>query len=98
LSRYEKAELEKKIEAAGFEIQTTLWMNALGIAGWFVNALMFKRQTIPVAQGDAFEHLVPVARLVYALPRGLSLMRLVDRFATAVLGGLSLICVARRPA
>jgi hypothetical protein len=82
--RYEKEELEQKIAQAGFGIETTMWMNAVGMAGWFFNARVLKRQTIPVGQIRSFERLVPTARFV-------------DDWATPLVGGLSLICVARKP-
>jgi SAM-dependent methyltransferase len=82
--RYEKEELEQKIARSGFDIETTMWMNALGMAGWFVNARILKRQTIPVGQIRSFERLVPTARVL-------------DDWATPLVGGLSLICVARKP-
>jgi SAM-dependent methyltransferase len=82
--RYEKDELQQKIAQAGFDIETTMWMNALGMAGWFFNARMLKRQTIPVGQIRSFERLVPAARMV-------------DDWATPLVGGLSLICIARKP-
>jgi glycosyltransferase involved in cell wall biosynthesis len=83
--RYEKIELQDKIVRAGFEIENTFWMNAVGMIGWFLNARVLKRQTIPIGQVDLFEHLVPIARFL-------------DSWATPAVGGLSLICVARRPA
>jgi SAM-dependent methyltransferase len=82
--RYEKVELQQKIQSAGFEIETLLWMNAFGMIGWFLNSRVLNRQTIPASQIDTFERLVPLARLV-------------DKWATPVVGGLSLICIARRP-
>jgi len=83
--RYERAELESRVREAGFEIETTLWMNAVGMLGWFVNARMLRRTTIPQGHVDAFEWMVPMARAV-------------DQWATGLFGGLSLICIARRPA
>jgi hypothetical protein len=77
-------ELQQKIQDAGFEIEATLWMNAVGMVGWFVNSRVLNRQTIPVGQIDAFERMVPIARFI-------------DKWATPLVGGLSLICVARRP-
>jgi hypothetical protein len=59
-------------------------VNATGIAGWFINARVLRRQTIPAGQVDVFERLVPIARAI-------------DGWATPVVGGLSLICIARRP-
>jgi len=83
--RYERAELESRVKEAGFEIETTVWMNAVGMLGWFLNARLLRRNSIPAGHVDAFEWIVPVARLI-------------DGWATRMVGGLSLICVARRPA
>ncbi len=82
--RYERTELEERVREAGFEIENTLWMNATGMFGWFLNARVLKRQTIPAGQVDVFERLVPIARRL-------------DAWATPIVGGLSLICIARRP-
>ncbi|HEY7291238.1 MAG TPA: bifunctional glycosyltransferase/class I SAM-dependent methyltransferase [Vicinamibacterales bacterium] len=82
--RYEQPELESRIRQAGFEIETTMWMNALGMTGWFVNGRVLRRQTIQSGQVKLFERLVPFAQLV-------------DSWVTPMVGGLSLICVARRP-
>jgi len=82
--RYEKGELEQKIQDAGFEIEATVWMNAVGMVGWFVNSRVLNRKTIPVGQIDTFERMVPIAKLI-------------DKWATPLVGGLSLMSVARRP-
>jgi SAM-dependent methyltransferase len=82
--RYEKAELESRVREAGFEIEDVLWMNATGMLGWFLNARVLRRHTIPGGQVDVFERLVPMARSL-------------DPMMTRVTGGLSLICVAKRP-
>jgi glycosyltransferase involved in cell wall biosynthesis len=83
--RYRKAEFRTKLQQAGFEIESTLWMNAFGMLGWFANGRIFKRETIPPGHVRWFERIVPFARMI-------------DGLATRLVGGLSLICVARRPA
>jgi SAM-dependent methyltransferase len=82
--RYEKVELGDKLVQAGFEIESLLWMNALGILGWYANARILKHQTIPPRHVRFFESMVPLARSF-------------DGFATQLFGGLSLIAVARAP-
>jgi SAM-dependent methyltransferase len=82
--RYEKSELRQKMEEAGFEVEATFWMNAFGMIGWFTSARILKRRTIPSRQVRVFEQMVPIARFV-------------DGLATRLLGGLSLICIGRRP-
>jgi hypothetical protein len=82
--RYERSELRRKMEAAGFEVETTFWMNAFGMIGWFASARILKHRTLPSRQVKIFEMIVPVVRFV-------------DGLATRLFGGLSLVCVARRP-
>jgi 2-polyprenyl-3-methyl-5-hydroxy-6-metoxy-1,4-benzoquinol methylase len=82
--RYDRSELVRKMEEAGFEVETTSWMNAFGMIGWFTSARILKRQTLPSRQVRIFEMMVPLARFF-------------DGLATRLFGGLSLICVARRP-
>jgi glycosyltransferase involved in cell wall biosynthesis len=82
--RYERSELRRKMAEAGFEVETTFWMNAFGMIGWFTSGRILKRQTIPSRQVQVFELIVPLARFI-------------DGLATRPFGGLSLICVARRP-
>jgi GT2 family glycosyltransferase/SAM-dependent methyltransferase len=82
--RYEREEFEQKIVQAGFEIEKMLWLNAVGIVGWFANSRILKHETIPRRHIRVFERLVPFARAL-------------DSVATSLVGGLSLICIARRP-
>ena len=83
--RYEKAELQQKLTEAGFEVERMQWMNAVGMLGWFANGRVLRRATIPPRHVKVFEYLVPLARSI-------------DGWATGLVGGLSLICLARRPA
>jgi SAM-dependent methyltransferase len=84
IRRYRRQEFEHKLEQAGFEIEKTFWMNAVGMLGWFTSGRILKRPTIPPGQVKVFESAVPIARMI-------------DRVATSLVGGLSVICVARRP-
>ena len=84
VQRYRRQEFERKLEQAGFIIEKTFWMNAVGMIGWFTSGRILKRPTIPTGQVKIFEMTVPIARLI-------------DRLATRLVGGLSVICVARRP-
>jgi SAM-dependent methyltransferase len=84
IRRYRRPEFERKLEQAGFTIEKTFWMNTVGMIGWFTSGRILKRPTIPTGQVKIFEMAVPIARMV-------------DRLATRLVGGLSVICVARRP-
>jgi SAM-dependent methyltransferase len=84
IRRYRREEFERKLEEAGFTIEKTFWMNAVGMIGWFTSGRILKRPTIPTTQVKIFEMAVPIARMV-------------DRLVTGLVGGLSVICVARRP-
>ena len=82
--RYSKQELREKLEQAGYVVERIFWLNAVGMLGWFTSGRVLKRQTIPSGQVKIFEVVVPLARLV-------------DAMVTPLVGGLSLICIARKP-
>jgi SAM-dependent methyltransferase len=81
--RYERAELEEKLAKAGFEVETTAPMNALGIPGWWLNSVVLRRRTVPGIQARVNDLLTPWLRFEEKL--GLSV-------------GMSLLAVARKPA
>jgi SAM-dependent methyltransferase len=82
--RYSKGELREKLERTGFTVERTLWLNAFGMLGWFASGRILKRPSLPSGQVKIFELIVPIARLL-------------DGVVTPFVGGLSLICVARKP-
>jgi SAM-dependent methyltransferase len=82
--RYSRQELRQKLEEAGFVVERTFWINAIGMLGWFTSGRVLKRQVIQSGQVKLFEIIVPLARLV-------------DGLITPLVGGLSLICIARKP-
>lgn len=82
--RYRKSELERKVRQAGFQIEKTFSMNAVGMAGWYVSGRLMKRETLSSQHVKLFDALAPV-------------LRPLDPVLTKLFGGLSLICVARRP-
>ncbi len=81
--RYERAELEEKLAKAGFEVETTAPINALGIPGWWLNSVLLRRRTVPGIQARVNDLLVPWLRFEEKL--GLSV-------------GMSLLAVGRKPA
>jgi SAM-dependent methyltransferase len=74
--RYTRPELRAKLEREGFVVEEARYFNALGMAGWFLNARLLRRQTVPGVQARINDWLVPVLRLERRLhpPFGMSLM------------------------
>jgi glycosyltransferase involved in cell wall biosynthesis len=79
--RYERAELVEKMQAAGFVVEHTAFFNLIGALGWYVNARLLKRRTVPGLQARINAMLVPILRLEDRLP---------------LAAGLSLLAVGRR--
>ena len=81
--RYEKAELEEKIRAAGFELEDVRFLNRPGILGWWVNGRLLRRRVLPSCQLAAFKLLLPILKREEAHPPSV---------------GMSLLAIARKPA
>jgi glycosyltransferase involved in cell wall biosynthesis len=79
--RYTRAELESKIEAAGFEVESIREFNRLGVIGWFINKIR-RRVDLSPREMRMFELLLPLAKVF-------------ERFRWCP--GLSLIVVGRKP-
>ena len=60
--RYEKAELEQKLAAAGFAIEDCRFMNRPGVFGWWFNGRVLRRRVLPRAQLSAFRLLLPLLK------------------------------------
>ena len=60
--RYEKAELEGKVRAAGFTVEDCRFLNRPGIVGWYVNGKILRRRVLPSGQLAAFRLLLPLLR------------------------------------
>ena len=60
--RYEKAELEAKLRAAGFTIEDCRFLNRPGIVGWYVNGKILRRRVLPAGQLAAFRLALPLLR------------------------------------
>jgi len=81
--RYSRDEIEEKLRTAGLEVEHLSHFNMLGVPGWWLNARILKRTTVPGIQARINDRLVP-------------LLRLERRFGPPL--GISLIAVGRVPA
>jgi hypothetical protein len=75
--RYSRADLEARVAGAGFLIEKTFAFNLLGVAGWFANGRLLKRNRLPIGQLSIYEKMAPVTlrmeqRIGESLPLGLS--------------------------
>jgi glycosyltransferase involved in cell wall biosynthesis len=59
LRRYDAAELTTKLRAAGFEVEEASYFNLPGVLGWWVNAVVLGRTTVPGLQARIASLLVP---------------------------------------
>ncbi len=80
--RYEKAELEQKLAAAGFAIEDCRFLNRPGVAGWYVNGRILHRRVLPKGQLRAFKLMLPLLRREESHPPSF---------------GMSLLAIARKP-
>ncbi|HLK12232.1 MAG TPA: glycosyltransferase [Candidatus Binatia bacterium] len=74
--RYGRRELVAKLEAAGLAVEHVRAFNLLGVPGWFLNARLLRRRTVPGIQARINDRLVPLLRLEQRLrpPIGMSLL------------------------
>jgi 2-polyprenyl-3-methyl-5-hydroxy-6-metoxy-1,4-benzoquinol methylase len=74
--RYEKAELESKVRAAGFSLEDSRFLNRPGILGWYVNGKILRRRVLPSGQLAAFRLMLPLLRREETRPpsTGMSLL------------------------
>jgi glycosyltransferase involved in cell wall biosynthesis len=74
--RYDPTELRHKLERAGFAVEHTSAFNLVGAAGWWLNARVLRRRTVPGLQARINDLLVPILRLEqhFNCGRGLSLL------------------------
>jgi glycosyltransferase involved in cell wall biosynthesis len=79
--RYEKAELEGKLAAAGFTVEDCRFLNRPGIVGWYVNGKILRRRVLPAGQLAAFRLMLPLLRREETHPPSV---------------GMSLLAVARK--
>jgi glycosyltransferase involved in cell wall biosynthesis len=81
--RYEKADLEAKVRAAGFVLEDCRFLNRPGILGWYVNGKILRRRVLPRGQLAAFKLLLPLLRREEASPppTGMSLLAIARKEA-----------------
>jgi len=79
--RYEKAQLEEKIEDAGFALEDCRFLNRPGILGWYVNGKILRRRVLPAGQLAAFRLLLPLLKREETKPPSV---------------GMSLLAIARK--
>ncbi|MBO6936317.1 MAG: class I SAM-dependent methyltransferase [Deltaproteobacteria bacterium] len=80
--RYTRSSFGRLMEDAGLVVDRLEYMNALGLAGWWVNNKVLRRRLPDPSQVGVFERLMPLVRLEDHLP---------------VPVGLGVVCHARRP-
>ncbi len=74
--RYTRREIADKLAGAGFTVEHCSYFNLLGAAGWFVNARLLRRRSVPGLQARVNDQLVPLLRLERRMrpPVGMSLL------------------------
>jgi len=75
--RYAKRELKQRLEKNGFVVEKCLYLNLLGIVGWFLNGKIFKRQMLSANQVFFYDKLIPFIKVIEKVlgpPIGLSLI------------------------
>lgn len=81
--RYDRNEALALLQKTGYRNVKTFNFNALPILGWWLNAVVLKRQTMSKFQIKIFDMLVPFLRPIEAIVPGLP--------------GMSLVCIAENP-
>lgn len=85
--RYNKEELIKKINLAGFDIENLYFFNIFGIVGWFLNSIILKRRVLSGIQTLFFDKLVPVLEKIESIiniPFGFSLIAICKKERTII--------------
>jgi len=73
--RYRRADLHRLLEQTGYQVEAVKPVNPIGALGWFVSSRVLGRDRIPKGPLRFYDAVVPVLRVVEAipLPFGLSL-------------------------
>jgi 2-polyprenyl-3-methyl-5-hydroxy-6-metoxy-1,4-benzoquinol methylase len=61
--RYSRAELEQKMEDAGFRIEDIFGLNRISAPFWFVNGRILRRRSVPGFQVRLFDRIVPLVKI-----------------------------------
>ncbi len=74
--RYSREELVARLEGAGLTVEHVSYFNMLGVPGWYLNAVLLRRRTVPGFQARINDWLVPWLRFerLFGPPVGLSLL------------------------
>ena len=74
--RYSAEEIREKLAAAGLDVEHLSYFNMLGVPGWWLNAGLLRRKTVPGFQARVNDLLVPWLRLerTFGPPVGMSLL------------------------
>ena len=72
--RYSKQEIFQKLKLAGFEVEYFTYFNLIGILGWYINGLMFKKNSLSSIQLKLYDLFVPLFKFEekFKLPFGMS--------------------------
>ncbi len=74
--RYTRDEIAAKLRDAGLEVEHVSYFNLLGVPGWWLNARVLRRRSVPGLQARVNDRLVPLLRVERRLkpPIGMSLL------------------------
>jgi glycosyltransferase involved in cell wall biosynthesis len=74
--RYTREEIGTVLSSAGLRVEHVSYFNLLGVPGWYLNARILRRRTLPGLQARLNDRLVPLLRLERRLgpPVGMSLL------------------------
>jgi glycosyltransferase involved in cell wall biosynthesis len=74
--RYSREEIGEKLVTAGLQVEHLSYFNMVGIPGWWLNAVLLRRRTVPAFQAKVNDWLVPWLRLErrFGPPVGMSLL------------------------
>lgn len=76
--RFDRDELKRALEAAGFVLDDLRYLNRPGVFGWWLNSRVLKRRVLPKGQLAAFKLLLPLLKREERKPPsfGMSLLAL----------------------
>lgn len=74
--RYNKQQLTTLLDEAGFDVESSRYLNFLGAVGWFVNGKILRRKLIPSRQLRLFDLVLALLKVErwFSVPFGLSVL------------------------
>jgi signal peptidase I len=74
--RFTKPEITAKLAAAGMDVEHVSYFNSFGMFGWWLNAVVLRRRSVPGFQARVNDRLTPLLRVERKLkpPVGMSLL------------------------